>query len=267
MQKRGQRLFGNFSRGIPDDRLFVKNVCHGIAEKGVSVGPMLRDSYFLQLVFGGEALFDGQSVKRGRAFLMRPGIPHGISVVSDDAFEQYWLEVTGSEVEGLLSPVFPDSDIRDFGDPDLLAPILHEAVYGRFDDNLAFSGLFLTILSRLSDDGRHSADRSGGYVFRAMEFLRQNAQNGVTASDAANAIGLSEKYLCRLFREKVGVTPTKFLQDYRLSQSKALLTGTDLTISRIAEAVGFEDQTYFSKFFRLRVGLSPSGYRQSRRKL
>ena len=265
MLKRGRRLFANFCSGEPDGRLFVRCVCHGIAEKGVMVGPMLRESWFLQLVFGGEALFDGKSVKAGQAFLMRPGLAHELSVISDDAFEQYWLEVTGSEAGRLFASVFEDADVISYPFPDLLAPVLREAVYGRFDDGFAFSGLLLTLLSRLSSDDEKSADRSGGYVLNAMEYLRQNCQNGVTASDAALAVGLSEKYLCRLFREKAGVTPTEFLQAYRLSQAKALLTGTDLPIRQIAEAVGFEDQTYFSRFFRSRVGKSPSAYRLSGR--
>ena len=264
MLYKGRRLFANVCADKPDPRLFVRNVCHGIAESGVSVGPMLRENYFLQLVFGGRASFDGQTVARGDLFLMRPGAPHSLRVDSSEPFEQYWLEVGGEEAGALFDKALPAGrDTAVLSDYESLRQPLQDAVYGGMDSGLGFLGLLFTVLSRLSKPEGRSTDSSEGYVLRAMEFLRQNCQNGVSASDAAANVGLSEKYLCRLFREKIGTTPTAFLQSYRLSQAKLLLSETELPIASVAAAIGFSDQTYFSRFFKERCKVAPSEYRLS----
>lgn len=264
MLYKGRRLFANVCADKPDPRLFVRNICHGIAESGVSVGPMLRENYFLQLVFGGRASFDGQTVARGDLFLMRPGAPHSLRVDSSEPFEQYWFEVGGEEAGALFDKALPAvRDTAVLSDYESLRQPLQDAVYGGMDSGLGFLGLLFTVLSRLSKPEGRSTDSSEGYVLRAMEFLRQNCQNGVSASDAAANVGLSEKYLCRLFREKIGTTPTAFLQSYRLSQAKLLLSETELPIASVAAAIGFSDQTYFSRFFKERCKVAPSEYRLS----
>lgn len=264
MLYKGRRLFANVCADKPDPRLFVRNVCHGIAESGVSVGPMLRENYFLQLVFGGRASFDGQTVARGDLFLMRPGTPHSLRVDSSEPFEQYWFEVGGEEAGALFDKALTAGrDTAVLSDYESLRQPLQDAVYGGMDSGLGFLGLLFTVLSRLSKPEGRSTDSSEGYVLRAMEFLRQNCQNGVSASDAAANVGLSEKYLCRLFREKTGTTPTAFLQSYRLSQAKLLLSETELPIASVAAAIGFSDQTYFSRFFKERCKVAPSEYRLS----
>lgn len=264
MLQKGRRLFANFCADKPDPRLFVNTICHGVAENGVAVGPMLREFYYLQLVFGGEAMFDCIPVKRGELFLMRPGIPHFLSVSSDEPFEQYWFEVGGDEANALFDKALPPGrDTALLPDYESLRQPLQDAVYGGMESRLGFLGLLLCVLSKLSQRENSSRESSEGYVLRAMEFLRQNCQNGVSASDAAANVGLSEKYLCRLFREKSGTTPTEFLQSYRLSQAKLLLSETELPIASVAAAVGFSDQTYFSRFFKERSRVSPSEYRLS----
>ena len=264
MLYKGRRLFANVCADKPDPRLFVRNICHGIAESGVSVGPMLRENFFLQLVFGGRASFDGQTVARGDLFLMRPGTPHSLRVDSSEPFEQYWFEVGGEEAGALFDKALPAGrDTAVLSDYESLRQPLLDAVYGGMDSGLGFLGLLFTVLSRLSKPEGGSTDSSEGYVLRAMEFLRQNCQNGVSASDAAANVGLSEKYLCRLFREKIGTTPTAFLQSYRLSQAKLLLSETELPIASVAAAIGFSDQTYFSRFFKERCKVAPSEYRLS----
>lgn len=264
MLRKGQRLYANFSSDQPDERLFVKCVCHGSAHEGISVGPMLRENFFLHFVEDGEVLFDGQRVGRGWVFLLKPGKPHWLEIVSKEPFEQYWLEVGGTEADSLFGKVFGDKVILNA--PNAVQSLLsglHESVYGARDAQLGFIGLLLTALSRLSEPDSHETDQAAQYVSRAMEFLRENCGERVTASDAAKEVGISEKYLCRLFREKSGTTPTGFLRGCRLSQAKALLSGTSLSIGEIAASVGFDDRNYFSRFFKECCKLSPIEFRRS----
>ena len=82
-----------------------------------------------------------------------------------------------------------------------------------------------------------------------------------TVSDAAEYVGLTEKYLCKLFKEQLGVTPVGFLQQLRADRAAQLLVSTSLSVAEIAESIGIPDPTYFSRFFKRRQGCSPSEYR------
>lgn len=74
---------------------------------------------------------------------------------------------------------------------------------------------------------------------------------------------MSPSYLRHLFREQTGKTLTEYITELRISEAKKLLRSTDDSILSIALAVGFNDQSYFSKVFQKSVGTSPSRYRAS----
>jgi AraC-like DNA-binding protein len=83
--------------------------------------------------------------------------------------------------------------------------------------------------------------------------------------DLARAVSLDPDYLGRLFRRHAGVSPMDFLARVRAERAAALLAGTDLPVSRVGAAVGWDDPTYFGRRFRALAGLTPSEYRRLRR--
>lgn len=69
-------------------------------------------------------------------------------------------------------------------------------------------------------------------------------------------------HLCRAFRAGTGVPPHRWLLGRRIQRARELLDETDLTITEIADAVGYEDPSVLAGVFRRTVGVSPSQYRQ-----
>ena len=76
-------------------------------------------------------------------------------------------------------------------------------------------------------------------------------------------IVITEDHLTFCFRQEIGTTPIKYLQRYRINQSKRLLLETQQTITEVALTVGFSDSGYFSRIFRRETGLTPEAYRQT----
>lgn len=74
-------------------------------------------------------------------------------------------------------------------------------------------------------------------------------------------LGVSQPYLFRIFKEATGKAPKQYLNDYRLLQAKKLLTTTALSITEIANSVGYADVLTFSRFFSSKEGCSPRAYR------
>lgn len=92
--------------------------------------------------------------------------------------------------------------------------------------------------------------------------LRKAGSNELSVSALAAAVDLTPSYLCRIFREDVGKSPSAFLTELRMQRAKELLEDKSLRIHDIALASGYENAEYFSRVFRQHVGLTPTQYRQ-----
>lgn len=78
----------------------------------------------------------------------------------------------------------------------------------------------------------------------------------------AGELGVSTNYLSRLVKQTTGRSPGAWVDIVRIGRAKELLSGTPSSMIDIAAAVGLEDQSYFSRFFRKHTGLTPSAYRK-----
>ncbi|MBQ4050975.1 MAG: helix-turn-helix domain-containing protein, partial [Oscillospiraceae bacterium] len=67
-----------------------------------------------------------------------------------------------------------------------------------------------------------------------------------------------------LFREKMGISPHRFILSRRMEEAKKLLTYSSMTVSEIAKSIGFDDPSYFSRIFRKHTGHVPTDYRSDR---
>ena len=80
-------------------------------------------------------------------------------------------------------------------------------------------------------------------------YLHQNYTRPISRWEIAEAVGVSEDYLSRVFHRDLNISPWDYLNRYRMLQSKHLLLNTTETIGSIARQVGFKDQAYFSRVF------------------
>ncbi|WP_278355678.1 MULTISPECIES: AraC family transcriptional regulator [Idiomarina] len=63
--------------------------------------------------------------------------------------------------------------------------------------------------------------------------------------------------------KKTGLTPKKLVDQLRLQRARMLLNGSQLPLDLIAEQLGYQSATAFSRFFKKYAGLSPADYRQN----
>ena len=100
-------------------------------------------------------------------------------------------------------------------------------------------------------------------VKQAVAYLQQNYTRPVSRWEIAEAVGVSEDYLSRVFNHELNISPWDYLNRYRVLQAKHLLLNTTETVGSIARQVGFKDQAYFSRVFHKVTGMSPQGFRDS----
>lgn len=105
---------------------------------------------------------------------------------------------------------------------------------------------------------------STAIVEQVLEYLRQNYAQDIEFTQIADSYHISSAYLCKIFKDHVGMTPSRYRNEYRINITKELLMKTGLPIKTIAEKAGFADQFYFSKIFKKITGVSPAQFREER---
>jgi AraC-like DNA-binding protein len=100
-------------------------------------------------------------------------------------------------------------------------------------------------------------------VKRAVVYLQQNYSRPFSRWELAEAVGISEDYLTRVFSRELEISPWDYLNRYRILQAQNLLKTTTHSIGVIAHQVGFSDQAYFARVFSKQAGISPQAYRDT----
>ncbi len=97
---------------------------------------------------------------------------------------------------------------------------------------------------------------------RAEALMSENLSVQVSLGKVAEECGLSVRHLARAFRQSTGVPPHRWLLDRRVERAKQLLPNSKLSLSDIALACGFGDQSHFTRTFTAAVRLSPGVWRR-----
>ncbi|GAA0350426.1 AraC family transcriptional regulator [Actinoallomurus spadix] len=124
------------------------------------------------------------------------------------------------------------------------------------------AAVFLTTHLLTHGRGRPVPGSEHTAVRRGIAVMRERLADPLTLADVAAEVHLSVYHFIRVFREATGETPHRFLTRLRIEQARRLLTGTDLTVERIAERCGFAGPGSLSSAFLARVGVRPSAYRK-----
>ncbi|MBM7565140.1 AraC family transcriptional regulator [Paenibacillus sacheonensis] len=117
----------------------------------------------------------------------------------------------------------------------------------------------LRIISQETHEMRASAGLH--LVERVTEYLRNRYKQAITNETLADEFHFHAVYMTRTMQRHQGCTPLQYLMKVRIEQAKLRLVNTDSSIAMIAEDVGFESNTYFTRCFQKMEHKTPSEYR------
>ena len=94
-----------------------------------------------------------------------------------------------------------------------------------------------------------------------VEYITRNYKSPLSLSRIASHFNISRYYLCKLFKENIGMTFSDYLNNIRIMEAKKLLVSTQMRITKIADKVGYTNTSYFCKVFKKTMGMSALEYR------
>lgn len=276
-----QHTFKN-SYKVEDTEIFslsVYNVGYQKCEPLYQWGPGVRDHFLIHHVVSGRGYYCTKKktypVNAGDTFLIYPYTEVSYFADEADPWEYYWVGFSGSDAPLILdstlfspdNPIISDSPKKE----DIMRQLLkiYQVRGTEILQAVQMTGeLYLTLALFMEEQKSPptTSDFYRTYAKKGIDYIAFHYSFPTTIDDIAAYVGISRSHLYRAFMETMGVSPKQYLSDFRLKQACHLLKHSDLSITAVANSVGYENNLYFSKIFHKKKGMTPSEYIQKKRK-
>ncbi|MCC3372316.1 AraC family transcriptional regulator [Cohnella sp. REN36] len=244
-----------------------------------NVGPQVRDYYLMHLVLSGKGQFlcMGQKyeLREGESFFIFPGELIRYMADEKDPWHYRWIGFYGDGAERILAtlrlspqqPIArPNSSKRAAV---LLRKIERSLSVAEPGMDLHIGGLMRMLLAHFAMDDVNPAKEEMGrtslieqQVASTIRWLTVHYSQPISMEQISHSLGYDRTYLSKMFKQRTGMPPTRFLTKIRLERAKILLKQQRLTVEQIAASVGISDPFYFSKQFKKWYGVPPTQYRK-----
>ena len=217
--------------------------------------------------------------QKGDIVVVNPCEYHNNLIIDGDDAVYHLLCVDLSQIfnGGIIERFYPlhkNSSLRFKnlirGDEELNA--LTSSLCDSFHNNsnqLQGLGLFLTFFSKLEkyldvDKIKRYSNkryiRQNEVLRSAFSYIHTHINEVIDVGEIAKKCFITQSHFCRIFKELTGETPINYINKLKINKAITLLTSTNLTITQIANSIGFDDNSYFCRCFKKHTGLSASAY-------
>jgi len=236
-------------------------------------GPGIRDHYLIHYIISGKGYYKVNNktytLVAGDTFLVYPNTEVIYYADENEPWEYAWVGFTGSDALLILqatdfsmnSPIIHQTALGDRIHRQMLH--IYDARGNEFEHAVEMTGRLYTMLAMFMHGAskRSEQNTSATYVQKGIEYISANYSYNITVEDIADYVGLSRSHLFRSFETILGQSPKEYLTDFRMRQACYLLEHSSLSITAIANSIGFDNSLYFSKTFHKFKGMAPKEYR------
>ncbi|MCQ2161081.1 MAG: helix-turn-helix domain-containing protein [Bacteroidales bacterium] len=100
-------------------------------------------------------------------------------------------------------------------------------------------------------------------ITRLMTMIHKHARQHRDVAYYADRLSLSPNHLYKLIKSATGRSVHEWIDEYLVSEAKAKLKTTDMTVQQISDDLNFPSQSFFGKYFKRLTGMSPREYRKA----
>ena len=239
-----------------------------------SWGPVVRPNYIIHYVLEGKGIYQVSDtvteVRAGEGFLIEPGVQTFYQADAENPWTYLWVGFDGKKAKEILKELGMGEDRLVFHCKsskeleETVLSMLKNNVYSLSNDLLLESKLyqFFSILFREMDVKLLPRQGENGYVTAAIQYIRKHYFDPIRINDIADYANVNRSYLYSVFQKELGISPSKYLSNFRLSRAAELLSGTEYSVESVANSCGYQDPLVFSKAFKRQYAMSPVRYRK-----
>ena len=162
------------------------------------------------------------------------------------------LELAGYNAEEIFEEIFTEMQNMD---------IYYEKVVESKLEQLVL------VLRRCNENKNNKKTTTYSQKFSEVLFyMNQNLAKEIDLKALADIAHMEKIYFLKSFKSEIGTTPMDYLRKLRINRAKKLLANSDMNITQISNAVGFQTIHHFTGVFKKMTGKSPSEYKAEKRK-
>ncbi|WP_159882402.1 helix-turn-helix transcriptional regulator [Paenibacillus puerhi] len=245
------------------------------ARPSYHIGPRLLEYFNLHFIRDGqlEISYSGQHIvlDKGDVFAMFPGIVYRyrrVGSTTTTELQMTWISFDGPQAEQLLnwSGFTPDKPyVRQVVNTEL--ELVLRQLYTRQPVDERRQVEVCSLLYRIFSLMIRSAPplRSAGqevWLTRCMEYMHTHYMEKITVHDVADYVSVHRVHFSKVFTERTGLTPMKYLQKLRMEKAAELLQADILTIEEVALTLGYPDPYSFNRAFGKYYDMPPGKWRR-----
>lgn len=100
-------------------------------------------------------------------------------------------------------------------------------------------------------------------IVQFKKLVMKNIDQSLSIDYYADQMNISTKKLTKLTKQFIHTTPGNLIKDMKILEAKRILSNQSISIKEVAYALGFDQPTYFTKFFKKETQLTPKKFQQS----
>ncbi|HFR3538163.1 TPA: helix-turn-helix domain-containing protein [Streptococcus suis] len=263
-----------------DSHNFDLNVDHYGAEqcdKNYSFGPTIRNNYVLHFITNGKGkiIINGETTElaAGDIFILPKNQSIFYQADGLDPWTYTWVGFSGSRAETILSQtrLLENYYLHSHLESDILKKMIDinqtEVQSLPMITELILIGHLNQLLAALvqefpNESLKESSTLAKNYVHHAIKIIHTQYNNPIKVSEIAQQLALSRSYLYKIFKQETGYSIKDYIVQVKMNHACQLLANPELSITEIANSVGYFDPLAFSNAFKNQYHMSPSDYRK-----
>ncbi len=230
-------------------------------------GPGPRGFYIIHYVTKGNGYYNGNPVTEGQGFLITPGNSVEYHADVENPWEFLWVISPDDAMKEIFVKynADPETSIFNYNSVSEVKEIANSIVSknGEILDPLKTLEIFLRVLNSHTYAPTPARRKSNNetYLDFCVNFIATNIHSKITVEELSALVGVSQPYLHKIFKNKFNISTKEYIVRYKMNHAKKLLIETDMSITEIANSVGYTDVLAFSKAFSSKEKVSPQKYR------
>ena len=273
--KRTVELLSGTTLAIRPDNYYRHPLLYDVVQSGYIIGGLTHsvsragyNSYGLYGVLKGEVVLKTKNktykAQAGDTLFFSQEVAHTVENGGDIPYETNFMYLYGPEVKG-----FYDSFQSKFGyvmtgfTPPSLAEAARQItamIQSGNENRYMISSLIYNVLTELLQQCDISDGHTG--ITDAIKYVMEHYKEKITLDTLSSMAYTDKFYFIRQFHSLTGFTPKEYQNELRLNEALSLLKNTDLSVTAIANEVGFSDARGLISLIKNRKGCSPSQLRK-----
>jgi len=252
-----------------DYPLIPENHPKHYAEK-VKTGRILREFQMVYITSGTgwfeDSIKGRRDIGAGNMLILFPGVKHAYSPYKETGWQEYWVGFAGLHANrlrdnGLFDPANPIHYIginqSIMADYEQIVQFCREQTPG-FQVLLGVMVLQLLAHLHVSEISSKTSHKDSELVQTARVIMQLHLEDGIEVERIAEELSVSYMHLLKIFRQYTGLTPYQYYLQLRVYRAQELLQQTRFSVKEVAVTMNFDNQYYFSRFFKKKTGMTPT---------